>query len=68
MATETYNVVGDRLRVDEMLRTFSVVVRDKFTPCGGNTNHKDINVAVDDEIADDLLEWCETNGLECELV
>jgi hypothetical protein len=68
MALETFNVVGDRLRVDELIRRFDIRVQDKFPSPNGNTNFKDINVLVDDEIADDFTDFCESNDLACDLV
>ena len=63
---EIWNVIGKRDQVESMLALCPCKMTDKFPTDDEDT--LDINVSVEDEDCDELVEFCEDNGLECELV
>jgi len=61
----TYNVMGCKSTVDELLKKFCVKIEDEFKPLA---DERDINIIVENEMFDELSYWCEENALKCELI
>ena len=61
----TFNIIGCVDTVEDLLSHFKLRPSDMFPAHTGET---DINVEVEDEVADEFCEWAEKEGLKYEMV
>lgn len=61
----TYNIIGPKDKIDELVAKYSLEVVDEFKPRPGC---RDINVQLADPRADAVSFWCENHDLVFELV
>jgi hypothetical protein len=61
MDRDKFNIIGSEDKLQQAVTLFHAVVTDRFAKT-------DINIEVDYEQSDDFAEWCERNGVKCEML